>query len=287
VSLSVSNLPLLSVWGQQDIGQVGVPGCGSYASDTFTVQGSGTDIGGTADGFHFVYQPLSGDGTITARVTSLQGAGWSFAKAGVMIRETMSADAADAYMAYQQGVSNGYWWDGVIFIARPSDGGSNDQVASTATGLPYWVRVVRSGNTFSAYGSQDGVNWVGLGSQTVTMAQNVYVGLGVTSANNSALATATFDNVSVNGVMASLEGPPLFAYVDVGGIAWSGEPTGLANVMDFALGSTTGVLAPITWLFFAEGFSPESGTTNPLGWFLYALPGDSIFESRRGASRDR
>jgi hypothetical protein len=199
-----------------------------------------------------------------------------------MIRETMSTSAAVAYMAY--GV-----YGMASFIDRPGDGGSTGLAGYTYNAyLPYWVRVVRSGNTFTGYGSLDGVNWVQIGgSQTVTMAQNAYVGLAVTNNGNGALATATFDNVSVNGVMASLEGPPLFAYVDVSGIAWSGEPTDSANVTDFALGPTTGVLAPITWLFFPEGFSPESATTNPLGWFLYAFSGDSIFESRRRASRDR
>jgi hypothetical protein len=147
---------------------------------------------------------------------------------------------------------------------------------------------VRSGSTFTGYGSLDEVNWVQIGgSQTITMAQNVYVGLAVTNNGNGALATATFDNVSVNGAMASLEGAPLFAYVDVSGIAWSGEPTGSANVKDSVVGPTTGVLAPITWLFFAAGLSPESATTNPLGWFFYALPADPIFESGRGASQDR
>ena len=64
--------------------------------------------------------------------------------------------------------------------------------------LPYWVKVVRSGSTLSGYGSSDGVNWVQLGpSQTIAMAQNVYIGLAVSSGNTTSLATATFDNVTV------------------------------------------------------------------------------------------
>jgi len=48
------------------------------------------------------------------------------------------------------------------------------------------------------YGSSNGVNWAQLGtSQTVSMAQNVYVGLAASSRSTSSLATATFDNVSV------------------------------------------------------------------------------------------
>jgi hypothetical protein len=67
------------------------------------------------------------------------------------------------------------------------------------SGLPYWVKLVRSGSTFSSYASANGVNWVQVGtSRTISMAQNVYFGLAVSANNNSALATATFDNVSVN-----------------------------------------------------------------------------------------
>jgi len=70
--------------------------------------------------------------------------------------------------------------------------------------LPYWVKVVRSGSTFSGYNSLDGVNWTQVGTaQTINMAQNVYIGLAVSSddwasSNPPTLATATFDNVSIS-----------------------------------------------------------------------------------------
>src|SRR5256886_13189564 len=48
--------------------------------------------------------------------------------------------------------------------------------------LPYWVKVVRSGNTFTGYGSPDGATWTQFGSsQTINMAQNVFAGLAVNS----------------------------------------------------------------------------------------------------------
>jgi hypothetical protein len=70
---------------------------------------------------------------------------------------------------------------------------------TAVSGLPYWVKLVRSGSTFSSYASANGVNWVQVGSsRTISMSQNVYIGLAVSANNNSALATAIFDNVSVN-----------------------------------------------------------------------------------------
>src|SRR5437660_4418175 len=95
-TFTVTALP--SGWSQADIGSTGVSGSASYANGTFTVQGAGAQIWGTADAFHFAYQSLSGDGTMVARVASVQGTssgGWG--SAGVMIRETLDAGATNAY----------------------------------------------------------------------------------------------------------------------------------------------------------------------------------------------
>ena len=61
---------------------------------------------------------------------------------------------------------------------------------------PYWVKLVRSGNTLSGYASSDGVAWTLVGSDTVSMTASVYVGLPVTSHSDGVLSTATFTNVS-------------------------------------------------------------------------------------------
>ena len=47
------------------------------------------------------------------------------------------------------------------------------------------------------------MNWVQIGTtQTITMAQNVYMGLAGSSESTTALATATFDNVSTSSAAA-------------------------------------------------------------------------------------
>jgi hypothetical protein len=135
---------------------------------------------------------LSGDGTIVARLLSLQG-GASSESTGVMIRETLDPGSAHAYAAY--GGSSF-----IYFTERPSTGANSSlQTNSIAVTFPYWVKLVRAGNTFSVYSSSDGVNWVQIGvSQTIPMAQNVFVGLAVCSDDNTKLATATFDNVTIH-----------------------------------------------------------------------------------------
>jgi len=75
---------------------VGVAGNASYASDVFTVKGAGAQIYGTGC-FHFVYQPLSGDGTVVARLVNCR-AELDMCRR-VMIRNTLDAGSANAKTA--------------------------------------------------------------------------------------------------------------------------------------------------------------------------------------------
>ena len=193
ISISVSGgggtLPL--PWAQADVGSVAYAGTGSFAAGTFTLTGSGVDIWDPVDSFYFVYQPLTGNGEIIARVASLQNTN-PWAKAGVMIRETLSAGSRHAMVVVTPG-------NGVAWQRRTATGGFSTHTAGPAVTAPYWVRLVRSGNTFTGYASANGTTWSPIGSDTIAMAASVYVGLPVTSHDNTLVATATVDGVSVSG----------------------------------------------------------------------------------------
>jgi hypothetical protein len=197
IIVTVRLVPTLpSIWTDGDIGSTGAAGFAGYGNGAFTVKGAGAQISGTADAFHFVYQPLSGDGTLVARLLSVQG-GAAYASAGVMIRESLTASSRNGKTAEWP------WYSGFYFDERPATGGNTIEPGNLSLTLPYWMKISRSGNTFSSYASSDGVNWVQLGtSQTITMAQTVYLGLAVNSGSTTALTTATFDNVSVNSAAA-------------------------------------------------------------------------------------
>ena len=78
--------------------------------------------------------------------------------------------------------------NGVTWQSRSSTGGSTGNSATASLIAPYWVKLVRSGNTFTGYRSPDGVTWTQQGtSQTFTMATTAYVGLALTSHNSSTL----------------------------------------------------------------------------------------------------
>lgn len=182
-----SSLP--NPWLTQDIGPVGLEGSASYSSGVFTVTGSGADIWGTADAFRYAYQSAGGDCSIIARVDSLQNTnGW--AKAGVMIRETTAADSKHAMTVVTPS-------NGLAFQWRAATAGSSANASVGGLTAPRWIRIVRSGNTFTSSYSSDGATWTQIGTpQTITMGTDLQIGICVTSHNNAALCGGVFSNVT-------------------------------------------------------------------------------------------
>ena len=172
-----------------DIGTVGVPGTTGVSSTGVTIEGSGTDIWGTADAFRYYYRPWTGDGTITVRVASIENTN-VWAKAGVMFRETLAANSRQVMAIVSPG-------KGVAVQYRGTTGGSSANAALTTGTAPEWLRLTRSGNLFTAAASEDGTTWRTLGSVTIAMPSSLFVGLPVTSHNNATLATGVFDRPAV------------------------------------------------------------------------------------------
>jgi regulation of enolase protein 1 (concanavalin A-like superfamily) len=175
-------------WTKTDIGSPGVAGSTTVTGISGNVSGSGADIWGNSDQFTFVNRAIMGDGSITARVTSVQNTN-VWAKAGLMIRESLAANSKHALIAVSAA-------SGLSFQRRTGTGGVS--VSNTVAGsAPSWIRLTRFGDTFTASSSGDGVNWTVVGTATVSMAANIYVGLAVTSHNNPVLTTAAYEGIQV------------------------------------------------------------------------------------------
>ena len=191
----IKSLPAISAtlpenWLHADIGDVGLAGDASYLDGQFNLIASGADIWDTNDEFQFACTPLTGDGQIVARVISMQFTD-PWAKAGVMFRETLAPDSRHAMMVLTAAGDSAFQW-------RSQAGDLSRTTGQASTRFPYWVKLVRQGDTFNGYVSADGKNWQRVDSETVPMAKKIYVGLALTSHNNSALNSALFDNVAVS-----------------------------------------------------------------------------------------
>jgi hypothetical protein len=186
----------------QDIGSVGIHGYTDYdpTAGSFALAGGGAGIFGTADAFHDEYLPVSGDVTMTARVTSLQAVA-AGSQAGIDIRSSLLPSAKDVLVALTGGM-------GAESFVRSVAGGAttvNGQVAGIAP--TYWVQIVRTGNTVTSAISPDGITWTDIGTAEVALPTDVFIGLAVSSAVHGRLALATFDTVSTVGtILPSLTG---------------------------------------------------------------------------------
>jgi len=150
---------------------------------------SGADIWYYADAFHYLSQPVTGDVDIIARVNSVENV-QAWVKAGVMIREQLTAESAHALMLVSPG-------KGLAFQRRTAMWGASTSTAGGDGVAPQWVKLERRGSTITAFRSADGVSWTLVGSDTFSMGPSVYIGLALTSHDNTRLATATFQNVTV------------------------------------------------------------------------------------------
>ena len=180
-------------WRGQDVGSVGIPGSATFLDGTFTLKGSGSDIWETADGCHFISQSLSGDFVITARLASMANTDY-WAKAGLMVRESYATGSRNvSLLVTPEGGGTRQQW-------RSSTGGSTSDHQLSGSNAPLWLRIVRSGNTFTGWQSDDGLTWSNTHAVTLGMTSAVLLGLTVTSHQNNALNTAVFDHVNVTGL---------------------------------------------------------------------------------------
>lgn len=229
IGSNVLSTALPSPWTSADVGTVGAAGRALFANDTFTLEGAGADIWGTSDAFRFAYRRLSGDGTIVARVSSIQNvAAWS--KAAVMIRESLTPGAANAMLLVSAA-------KGLSFQRRTA--ANADTTATLVSGAaPSWIKLVRNSSVITSYRSGDGVNWTKVASASVTLSRDVLIGLAVTSHTYGRIAAGAFDNVTVTGSLGPVTTLSLVSQ-DIGsvGVPGSTTPNGDGNYIIKGAGS--------------------------------------------------
>jgi hypothetical protein len=205
-------------WMHQDIGTVSVPGSANFEGNVFTLEGAGVDIGGANDQFQFAFAPMNGDCTIVARFipqTSSQ-----FSKFGLMMREAPAADAANVSLllgSESSGQIEAPGWN--VRLASRDSAGANTTVRSIGRNFSEpmvtfgrltgycWLKLERSGNTFTGSISPDGKIWTQVGAATVALKRRLLVGLPVCSRLAGTTTTVMFDNVTVTNFVRKINLP--------------------------------------------------------------------------------
>jgi len=192
-------------WNSQDVGPTATTTFVRFEADSVRLSSAGRGsavetaprrfTGGKAHGarrqdggFHFVYRSMRGDGEIVARV--VPRAGIITGDAGLVVRRDLTEDAPMAFVGNASSPS--------VSMRRGPHGGRQRANAATAeerTGGPYWVRLVRRGDTVTAFRSQDGREWALTGKETIPLAETAYVGLALASDESG--ADVAFDHISV------------------------------------------------------------------------------------------
>jgi len=167
------------------------------ADGVITMSGSGHDIWDEADDCRLAYKRLNGDGSIVVKVDSVANTN-TWAKAGVMIRETLDGGSRMVYMVVTPG-------NGVSFGWRAFVDATPEQVNKTGITAPQWVKLTRKGDVFTAQYSADGKAWTDLPKADGTpvsvllTGSSAYIGLCVTSHDAALITTAAFSNITAGG----------------------------------------------------------------------------------------
>ncbi|MCW1883650.1 cadherin domain-containing protein [Luteolibacter flavescens] len=182
----VASLPL--PWEEMSIGSV-LAGEGLGFGDAFLLSGSGS-LASRNDALHLVWQPLSGDGTITARLDSVGNIG-SEGIAGLMIRDSLASNSRHVFIGVTG--DGGYRW-----IRRTTTNGNTSNSPSGTGATPdVWLRLIRRDNTVTALKSADGVEWTSVGSLSAGFPVTCYFGLAVAGGSTDVENTAIFSHISL------------------------------------------------------------------------------------------
>ncbi len=180
-------------WTCADIGGPIPPGSQSFNPKTgkWTINAGGADISGFADQFHFVWQNLPGNGSVTAHVLTQTNTSPG-AKAGVMLRATTAAGSPNYALLVSPG-------EGIKAQVRKTLNGDTQKLANPAGTTPAWLRITRSGSTYTAYTSANGTTWTLIPGSAITinLGTSMLAGLAVTSHNSGLLGTVTMNRVKV------------------------------------------------------------------------------------------
>jgi TolB protein len=175
-----------------DIGAPPLKGSAEFdpATKQYKVTGSGTDIWGKADQFHYLWREMSGDFAVTATAQFLTD-GIDHRKASIMLRQSLDADSPFVHL-----VIHGNGMPGVQFRTTKADNTNTVDLPVEGPGT-FKLRLVRVGATITVWSAKNGAPLRELGHTTNQLGSPVLLGLGVASHTQTAVNTVLFSDVTV------------------------------------------------------------------------------------------
>lgn len=197
-ALPASPSPCPGDWTCEDIGNPAILGTQTLRDGIWTVQGSGQDIWGDTDQFHYIWKHLTGNERFSVRVVSQQAKG-SYAKAGIMVRQSSLPNVSYYAVFVESGqVTNG---TNISVEARTMQGLISTQVAGIGGSAPIFLKIMRAGggDIYSAYISHNGTTWTLIPGSTIPLGlgDTPEAGMALSSHDVNGATTAIFDSVSI------------------------------------------------------------------------------------------
>ena len=189
--------------GSNDVGTVLHAGSVEYeaAQKRYTVTGSGENMWGSADAFHFVWKKVSGDVIVSADATLLGTGGNAHRKAVLVIRQSLDADSAYADVALHG--------DGLTSLqSRDEKGAATHEIQSNIS-TPKRLSIEKRGNyIYMSLAGEGGELRPAGGPMRLAFSEPYYVGIGVCAHDKDAIAKAAFSNVELTVTPTAPAGPP-------------------------------------------------------------------------------
>jgi len=190
---------VLSPWNFFDVGgELSIPGSAEIKEDTLILNGSGNFLS-KQDDFAFVYQILNGNGEIISKISELDSITYKTV-AGIMIRDNLNSDAKYGSILFRSNKS-------VRFRYRKES--SSREVSEDSINLPCWLKLNRIDDIINCYYSVDGSNWIKVGSETVLMNTDIYIGFAIASGIGSSITQGKFTNYNISNNPSSVNDPTM------------------------------------------------------------------------------
>ncbi len=185
-----------------DIGAPAVLGETKNREGVIEITAGGLGVGFRSDQFHFAAASQNADFDVCVRVSTLKNTDL-WAKAGIMLREGLAVDAPFAAVFTTPSGA------GCLFQSRDSAGSSAANQGAFPANQPFtWLRLRREGESLTGYAGFDGRRWTVLGTKTLLLGANTFLGLAVTSHSlNPTKAEFRDLSASVDSVVARVPVP--------------------------------------------------------------------------------